>query len=35
MPQVTEALLKLGYTDEDVRGILGENWQRVIQQVWR
>ena len=32
---ITEALLRLGYSDDDVRGFLGENWMRVLEQVWR
>jgi membrane dipeptidase len=34
-PQITDELLKLGYSDEDVCGILGGNWLRVLGQVWR
>ena len=30
----TTALLSLGYGEEDVRGILGENFLRVASQVW-
>ena len=33
-PQITEALLGLGYSEEDVCGILGGNWMRVLDQVW-
>jgi membrane dipeptidase len=32
-PKVTEGLLRRGYTDEDVRRILGENTRRVLRQV--
>lgn len=35
MPRLTEILLQGGYTDDDVRGVLGENWLRVARQVWR
>jgi membrane dipeptidase len=34
-PELTEALLKRGYSDEDVCDILGGNWLRVMAQVWR
>jgi len=32
--EVTDRLLKLGYDESDVRGILGENWLRVMREVW-
>jgi membrane dipeptidase len=32
---LTELLLRHGYDDDDVRGILGENWLRVCRAVWR
>lgn len=35
LPAVTEGLLKLGYTDEAVQGILGANWLRIMRQVWK
>ena len=35
VPHLTEGLLKRGYSEPDIRGILGENWLRVIRQVWR
>lgn len=33
MPLITEALLKRGYKDQDIRKILGENFLRVYKQV--
>ena len=35
VPQLTDLLLLRGYNDEQVRGILGNNWLRVAGQVWR
>lgn len=35
LPQVTEALCRLGYPDDAISGILGGNWLRVLGQVWR
>lgn len=32
---IVAGLLKRGYGDEDVRKILGGNWRRVAEQVWR
>ncbi len=34
-PLIAEGLLKRGYTDSQVRGVLGENNLRVAAQVWR
>lgn len=34
-PRIGEALMKRGYSEEDIRGILGENWMRVFAQVWK
>ncbi len=34
-PQLTERLLKHGFDEAEVRGILGENIMRVAEQVWR
>jgi len=33
LPKITEALLRKGYSDQDVRNILGENTLRVMEQV--
>ncbi len=33
--ELTERMLKAGYSDADCRGILGENWQRLANRVWR
>jgi membrane dipeptidase len=35
LPQITDALLKKGYSDADIRKILGENTLRVMTDVER
>jgi len=35
MPEIAECLLKLGYSDEQLQGILGGNHLRVAAQVWK
>lgn len=35
LPNVTRGLVSLGYSDEDVRKVLGGNWMRVFGQVWK
>jgi membrane dipeptidase len=35
VPALIELLRKRGYSDGDVRGILGENWRRVCRATWR
>ena len=35
LPEVTESLLRLGYPEDAVRAIIGGNWLRVAEQVWR
>ena len=32
---ITRGLVSRGYTDNDVKKILGENWLRVFEQVWK
>ena len=33
--EVTDLMLQRGYTETDVRGILGGNWLRVCRKVWK
>ncbi len=33
--ELTEAMLRAGYGEDAVRGILGNNWLRVARQAWR
>jgi membrane dipeptidase len=35
LPAVTEELLKRGYGEDSIRGILGGNLLRVADEVWR
>jgi membrane dipeptidase len=35
LSEIAEALAADNLTDEDIRGILGENWLRIAAQVWR
>jgi membrane dipeptidase len=34
MFELTEGLIRRGYTDEHIRLILGGNFQRALQQIW-
>ena len=34
-PRITEELLRRGYAEKEIRGILGENWLRVCEEVWK
>ena len=33
--ELTAALLRRGYTDGHIKLVLGGNWQRVLQEIWR
>jgi membrane dipeptidase len=35
MPNLTKGLVARGYSDGDIRGILGGNWLRLFERVWR
>jgi membrane dipeptidase len=35
LPNLTGRLLERGFSEQDVRGILGENWLRVFDAVWK
>ena len=35
LPELTERLLGLGYNEQDIRAVLGENWVRVAERVWK
>jgi membrane dipeptidase len=35
LPEITDSLLGRGWTETDVRKVLGENFLRVAQQVWK
>ncbi len=35
LPEITEGLLKRGYSEVDREGVLGENWLRAARDVWK
>ena len=35
LPELTALMLKAGYEEADVRGVLGENFLRVAREVWK
>jgi membrane dipeptidase len=35
IPRITAELLRRGYAEKEIRGILGENWLRVCSEVWK
>jgi membrane dipeptidase len=34
MYDITEALIRRGYTNSDIRGVLGENFRRALGEIW-
>jgi membrane dipeptidase len=32
--RLTDRLVQRGYSDDQIRGVLGENWMRVFNQIW-
>ena len=34
-PRITEELLRRGYQEREIRGILGENWLGVCRGLWK
>jgi microsomal dipeptidase-like Zn-dependent dipeptidase len=34
MYDVTEALIRRGYSDDSIRAVLGENFRRVLGEIW-
>jgi len=35
LPEITEMLIRRGYSDEDIAAVLGGNWLRVMGAVWK
>jgi membrane dipeptidase len=35
VPRITDALLNRGYSEHDIRLVLGENWLRLMRTVWK
>ena len=35
LPEITEGMVRLGYSDEAIRGVLGEHFLRVAERVWK
>ncbi|HEX4182803.1 MAG TPA: membrane dipeptidase [Caulobacteraceae bacterium] len=35
LPELTDGLLRRGYAEADIRGVLGLNWLRVARRVWK
>jgi membrane dipeptidase len=35
MPNLTMALVARGYSDQEIKGILGGNFLRLFKKVWR
>ncbi|YCH06379.1 dipeptidase [Arthrobacter sp. alpha11c] len=32
--RLTDRLVERGYTDEEIKGVLGENWMRIFDKIW-
>jgi microsomal dipeptidase-like Zn-dependent dipeptidase len=32
--RLTDRLVQRGHSDDEIRGVLGENWMRVFNQIW-
>lgn len=32
--RLTDRLVERGYADDEIRGVLGDNWMRVLDQIW-
>ncbi|MEN8582762.1 dipeptidase [Burkholderia sp. RS01] len=32
--RLTDRLVERGYTDDEIRGVLGENWMRIFDKIW-
>lgn len=35
LPRLTQDMLEAGYSETDIRGVLGENWLRLAREVWK
>jgi membrane dipeptidase len=35
IPKIATELLKMGWSTNDVKNFLGENWLRVLKQIWK
>ena len=35
LPALAEAMLRRGYSEADIRGIFGENYLRIVREVWK
>ncbi|MFN0177921.1 MAG: dipeptidase [Gemmatimonadales bacterium] len=35
LAEATERMVRAGYSDDDIRGILGENWHGICRRIWK
>jgi len=35
MPNITKGLVARGYSDQDIKKVLGENWIRIYKRIWK